>query len=203
MGFWGTLGKIASVAAPIVAAPFTGGTSLALLGAIGAGGQVASAAAGAMGAGRQAENQEEMLRDRSRLDLYQQQREAATKDRDAFAKQALRAEILRNLQDVQAPATTGSGVAIPRFEGGMRPSNLGPEFRQFQADLQKRAILDALSDKTAMPGAPTLSQHKKAGFWEKALGIGGGIAQGVSAVGGSFRRPTVMSGVPTTAGRTA
>lgn len=32
-GFWKTLGKIASVAAPIVAAPFTGGTSLALIGA--------------------------------------------------------------------------------------------------------------------------------------------------------------------------
>ena len=33
MGFWKKLGKIAAFAAPIVAAPFTGGTSLALLGA--------------------------------------------------------------------------------------------------------------------------------------------------------------------------
>lgn len=33
MGFWRTLGKIASIAAPIVAAPFTGGASLALIGA--------------------------------------------------------------------------------------------------------------------------------------------------------------------------
>lgn len=32
-GFWKTLGKIAAIAAPIVAAPFTGGTSLALIGA--------------------------------------------------------------------------------------------------------------------------------------------------------------------------
>jgi len=32
-GFWKKLGKIASVAAPIVAAPFTGGASLALIGA--------------------------------------------------------------------------------------------------------------------------------------------------------------------------
>lgn len=32
-GFWKKLGKIASFAAPIVAAPFTGGTSLALIGA--------------------------------------------------------------------------------------------------------------------------------------------------------------------------
>ena len=32
-GFWKTLGKIASVAAPIVAAPFTGGATLALIGA--------------------------------------------------------------------------------------------------------------------------------------------------------------------------
>ena len=28
MGFWSKLGKIASVAAPIIAAPFTGGASL-------------------------------------------------------------------------------------------------------------------------------------------------------------------------------
>ena len=33
MGFWRKLGKIASFAAPIVAAPFTGGASLALIGA--------------------------------------------------------------------------------------------------------------------------------------------------------------------------
>jgi hypothetical protein len=45
MGFWSKLGKIASFAAPIVAAPFTGGATLALIGA-GAG-----AAGGAMGKG--------------------------------------------------------------------------------------------------------------------------------------------------------
>jgi len=33
LGFWKTLGKVASIAAPIIAAPFTGGTTLALLGA--------------------------------------------------------------------------------------------------------------------------------------------------------------------------
>lgn len=33
MGFWSKLGKIGTFAAPLVAAPFTGGTSLALLGA--------------------------------------------------------------------------------------------------------------------------------------------------------------------------
>lgn len=33
MGFWSKFGKIASIAAPIVAAPFTGGASLALIGA--------------------------------------------------------------------------------------------------------------------------------------------------------------------------
>lgn len=36
MGFWSTLGKIAGIAAPIVAAPFTGGASLAALGKTGA-----------------------------------------------------------------------------------------------------------------------------------------------------------------------
>ncbi len=46
MGFWKTLGKIGSIAAPIIAAPFTGGTSLALIGA-GAG-----AAGGALQGGK-------------------------------------------------------------------------------------------------------------------------------------------------------
>jgi hypothetical protein len=45
LGFWRKLGKIASIAAPIVAAPFTGGASLALIGA-GAG-----AAGGALSGG--------------------------------------------------------------------------------------------------------------------------------------------------------
>jgi hypothetical protein len=45
MGFWSKLGKFASIAAPIVAAPFTGGATLALIGA-GAG-----AAGGALSGG--------------------------------------------------------------------------------------------------------------------------------------------------------
>lgn len=45
MGFWSKLGKIGAIAAPIVAAPFTGGLSLALIGA-GAG-----AAGGALSGG--------------------------------------------------------------------------------------------------------------------------------------------------------
>lgn len=47
-GFWRTLGKVASFAAPIVAAPFTGGTSLAL---IGAGAGAANAALSGKGLG--------------------------------------------------------------------------------------------------------------------------------------------------------
>lgn len=46
-GFWRTLGRIGAVAAPFIAAPFTGGSSLAMLG-IGAG---AGAASGALGGG--------------------------------------------------------------------------------------------------------------------------------------------------------
>ena len=45
MAFWKTLGKIGAIAAPLIAAPFTGGASLAALGAL-------SGAAGARLSGR-------------------------------------------------------------------------------------------------------------------------------------------------------
>lgn len=45
MGFWKTLGKIGAIAAPIVAAPFTGGASLAAIGAL------SGAAGGALNGG--------------------------------------------------------------------------------------------------------------------------------------------------------
>lgn len=48
MGFWSTLGKIGSIAGPLVAAPFTGGTSL--LGLLGASAPVASAIGAGLGA---------------------------------------------------------------------------------------------------------------------------------------------------------
>jgi hypothetical protein len=49
-GFWKTLGKIATVAAPIVAAPFTGGASLALIGAASGAANAALSGGGVKGA---------------------------------------------------------------------------------------------------------------------------------------------------------
>lgn len=50
MGFWSTLGKVASIAGPIAAIPFTGGASSSLLGALGLGAKGAAITGGILGA---------------------------------------------------------------------------------------------------------------------------------------------------------
>src|SRR5262245_41117681 len=91
MGFWSKLGRIGMIAAPIGAAPFTGGASLAALPSVlGTAGKIAAAAAPALGAlaqgraaGRAEQNQANNQRDYLNLNRYRLMQDEA-QNQNAF-----------------------------------------------------------------------------------------------------------------------
>jgi hypothetical protein len=170
MGFWSGLGKVLGVAAPIVAAPFTGGASLLATG-LGA----AGAAAGAFSQG-QAQNRgaefagqldlERLLMERDdqfldqQLAREQEGRESAT---DAYRK-------LLSAQRVLNPGPR------PSFSTYSAPRRQATDMERQGADALSQEVMARLTG--GNPIAP-ISQRPmsvdasrlKAGGMEKALGV--------------------------------
>lgn len=162
MGLLSTLGKIGAG----IAAPFTGGASLAAIPAIDAIGQVAGAAGGGMGNARMNANQQALMQDRNKLDAYRAQQDAilqalGMKERGALdranldlnqrtfalnapnvrGRQALFGSLLQNLQPVSMSGIPSKVAAkMPTISGGLSPAALGPGARDFGALLQKVAM---------------------------------------------------------------
>lgn len=84
--------------------------------------------------------QAELDRSKGVIDEYQT-RLAAPQQR---ASNAVRGDVLRNVQDVTVNAPPG--VNVTTFSGGMRPSMLSPETRQLGQHMTKEALLSALGD---------------------------------------------------------
>lgn len=226
MGFWSGLGKVLSVAAPVVAAPFTGGASLTALKAalpavIGGAGAALSGmgAASSQNRGQQdAQNlnrdalrlrdQEQFERaqmDRATLELKQRE-EARAAQKEAFAL-ALRSALASNLQDVSFDRSGfRSPVADIRFSGGARPSALGPQGRE-AASVMNNQALQSLMAPTPFSSVPApqrvqMSEPSKASFWEKLagpLGMGLSVA-GMGLDAANKRTPAQPPGVSTFAG---
>lgn len=176
MGFWSGLGKVLGVAAPIVAAPFTGGTSLAAGGAtglltkIGKGlGAAAPALTGlTAGAakGREAENNaaqteaafklreaqgaEDALQNRAGLDLKQRQF-GQDSTNNAF-KNAIRSALIQNMKDAKIGPISGGGwggsINPVQITGGMRPSALGAEGKAAASTMYDKAMSSLMNGET-------------------------------------------------------
>lgn len=157
MGFWSKLGKAALVAAPYVAAPFTGGASLALAPATAS---IAGAAAKGRAQGRQAEagvnqSQDQLALERARLeqsgldtsimqDLAQRKYQQET--RSLNQNRAIRGGLLQGAKDVSITGLP-PGVTMGQISGGLRPSAItGKE--QIGADMQREAMLALLNGET-------------------------------------------------------
>jgi hypothetical protein len=184
MSFWGTLGKIASIAGPLAAVPFTGGTSLlgmaglgaktaatvgGILGAAGkvAGslgnvGQDASAIAAGRAAGRVDDATLQQRQDQLSLSRYNAGLNAADVDL-ARRKYALGAPSARASQSVrgdilanaQDVSINAPGIRIPQISGGLRPSMFSANTRALGGELSKSALADQQKGDTFDPlGAP-------------------------------------------------
>lgn len=217
MGFWGTLGKIAGVAAPIAAIPFTGGAS-----ALGLGGAIKSAVTNpnvlssigrTIGAGtqqsaqnRSAEMEANLMRDQlamqaqqqhennvlQRSQLEMQQKAADQKARMDAGNTAMRASAIQNWK----PAARPSGVSNVSFV--QAPTGGGMDAAK---EMERQALLRQLSGEQFAP-LPELSRPyqvspmKQAGTMEKignflapAFSVGGAIAAGQN---GLTRRPSMF-----------
>lgn len=138
MGFWSGLGKVAMAAAPIVAAPFTGGASLALTG-LSTGAKIAKIASNVAPilsgmAGSRAEGRQEDIRNQYLLDELNLKRAGMEQDAQQMGfNNDLKLNNLARRDAVYAnrPMPTGG---IPGFRGGTA-TNMGvtapaaPSFR--------------------------------------------------------------------------
>lgn len=211
MGFWSTLagigGDIAKVA-PYVAAPFTGGASLALApaaGAIGgvlsgigkATGPAAASVASGMAAGR---NQENLNKQKAFEDTLEAQKanEANLENRlklkqstrnNAYSG-ALRGALAKNMQDVtigQGPSLMGGRLPTVAFNGGMRPSAFGSEGRAAGTEMNRQSMLDLMNGTGLpdLPASPTAPDFKNAGVGENVLGTIGAVGTAANAAIGA------------------
>lgn len=198
MGFWSGLAKGLLGAGGAIAAPFTGGASLAatLPGIIGS---VGSGIAGGLQKGREAENaaaqdaasfaqreaaaKEASLMNRAGLDLSQRGF-AQQSQGDAYQK-ALKSALAMNLQDanIQLP----SRITKFNITGGLRPSAIGAEGKAAATELNKQAMLKLMSGEKfdAMPAyqGTAAPAYRKPGVLENIAGIAGLAGNTVGSLG--------------------
>lgn len=217
MGLGSILGGIGS----IVAAPFTGGTSLAWLpAALGAGGAVADAIGSGRAQGRVAETNansnydqnrlraaqlmEQALQGRAGIDL--QQRQFALQAPQQRASNSVRGDTLANLQDAQINGPiVGTGGRVPQITGGLRPSLLSGNSRQLGQQMSRDALLQQMQGDKFDPlpaiNVPQITPPQQAGTFDKILGgvgLAGGIAGALDDSGllGKYGIKTPQSSVP-------
>lgn len=194
MGFWGGLGKVLGAVAPIAAAPFTGGASLAALpGILGAAGQ----GLGALSQG-QAQNRGAQFEGQLALEKLLMER-----DQQGFSNAIAREQEGRaGSTDAFRKLLAAQRVSNPGARPQLSPYSVAPR-QATGAELQGADALtqEVLARLTGGNPIPQFSAHQnvvdpkllKAGFWEKLAGYGGA---GLTALSAFKQPPLVMSGVP-------
>lgn len=173
MGFWSDLAHIGT----IVAAPFTGGASLALNPVINDladnGGQAAGDVGSVLGkyaqgsaAGRAEQAKLQQGQDRNAIDLYQTQLKAPS----VASSQAVRGALLKNLQDASISGLPAR-INVPQLSGGLRPSALGADKGAIGGGLYSQAMGTLGNMKPAT--APTLTPLPQPSTLDKVAGYGG------------------------------
>ena len=201
MSFLSTLGKIASIAAPLVAAPFTGGASLLGLSAghaaaLGAGlgglGKVLGSGASASQAGRYTNAElNSGLNSGNNRDLLN----AAQFNRDLPAMQAsqvARGDLMS--QPIPQAGHIGSGRDL-QFTGGIGPQLFGADTHQAGSELKRQALSSLMTGSGKV--TPTTTTLQAPGALEK-IGGATSLAGGILGTLGQFKPPvSPAAGVPT------
>lgn len=210
MSIWSKLGKIALAAAPIAAAPFTGGGSLALLPTVlSAGGAVASAMSGSAAANRDAKATASLAQqkeqDQQQRDFQDQMIARETSDRagqsDAW-KKLQQASYVAGGGANQAPTMTTSGRALAPTS--FSPKAAGADEVAAATALQGQTRDDLMAGRFhTNGGAPTpLTAPKPFVFdpklldpsiWEKLGGIAGPALGAIGGMMGQKSNPSDMS----------
>lgn len=187
MGFWSKFGKVASIAAPIIAAPFTGGTSLLGLAGVGAktaagigsalgvAGNIAGAASAGRAQGRVTEAGVNQNQDQLRL-------QAARLNLDApgqRAQNSVRGDILAGAQplSINGPITH-TGGKMPQISGGLSPSLFSDNTRNLGKDMSRQALLSQMQGDAFTP-----TPLPQAGKLDTFLNTIGGVGNVMGALG--------------------
>jgi hypothetical protein len=198
MGFWSTLGKIALPVGAAIAAPFTGGSSLA--GILGTAAKVGAAvapviggAAKARGEAKRADELAQLSRDQLELQrarLAEQQAQERAQLGQALALQraqwqaqrptlelqnAVRAALLGSWEPYQPEWTTVGGRPVLQFRGGFN-AGLPPEARAFAQQIMKETMVNRLRDlpEVELPPVtvPPIAPSPGPSALDRLLGIG-------------------------------
>lgn len=188
MSWWKNLLSIGSA----VAAPFTGGASLAIPAALEVGGAAAGAGSQAMASNRGAKidaaSQEEILNQNRQRNFFDQ---VLAREAD---NRAATSDALRKVQQGDYLAGGGRPYAAPVVGGqtlptyGFGPQNKSEAVRASGASLGNEAQ-NRLQNGNPVPPVPQLQQFRfdpkllKSGFWEKLLGIAGPAASALGGLG--------------------
>lgn len=213
MSFLSGLGKVLSIAGPIAAAPFTGGTSLlGLMGAgagtaagigagLGAAGKVLSSV-GPVASGAAKGSADQRIKEQQGLLQAQQLKQQQARDsfnagmaganfqregQDRERKAAILMQLLNNTQDqTTTPGNPAIAARMPTVTGGARPSNLTANREALMALLQAPQI------QAPQYQAPAPFELPKAGIGEKVLGgvgLGGSILGALGPLLGGLGQP--------------
>lgn len=113
---------------------------------------------------------------------------------DTRASQAVRGDLLANMQDVTASGPARVMNNVTHFSGGARPSALGPNARAAGAALSKIG-LDNIGNET-MPTAPTLPDLPQANVEDKILGAATPALGIIGSIGQYLKNRPVAAGGP-------
>lgn len=224
LGVTSGLGSLAGVGATGVL-PTALGTAAGVGGAAGAGaagagssglmkalqtagklGSLATGASQGLQAGRYADANQNLERDRLAGSIYNtqqnaqfnkaqqelQQRQFSLNAPANRAKQTALGDLLANVQDVNI--TPPSGIRMGNITGGLRPSALGPNARQAGGDLSRQALMALLDqrdqkfDPIQMIAPPQITPGTQPGKAENLLGILGTVG-GLAGGFGESTRP--------------
>lgn len=107
------------------------------------------------------------------------------------ASQAVRGDLIANMEDVHADAPARVAPYVTHFSGGARPSAFGPNARAAGAKLSSLA-LDKLGNE-GIPDAPSVPELPQGGALDSVLATGAGIS-GILGTAGKYLGRNTPSG---------
>lgn len=190
MSLWSTLAKVGLG----IAAPFTGGATLAGIPAIDAIGGVASGIAGGRAQGRQQETDNLLRESLAQNGRYRNQLDAAQLNLQApgqRASQSVKGDILANAQPFQWTGGTKmvGNIPVPQSSGGLSPSLFSDDTRQLGRALSSGALQGQTTNGgQAIAPPPNLPQMPQGNAADSILSLVGQIAPFLSLIG-QYQKP--------------